>query len=351
MSKYPYTKTFTFDGRKYKVYANSKSELAVKVAMRRRDLEEGKRSISKNMLTKDWAKIWVDEYKAPTVSASTLVGVRAILNASILPAVGSMPLKAIRHIHCQRIITAAKDKSRSHMNKLRYYMCDLFDAAIKNHLLIENPAADLDIPKTTAGTHRALTDAERAALLSVCESNPYGLWVLVMLYCGLRPGETERIQGRHIDLKKRLLHVDGTKTTAAKRDVPINEILAGKLAEAKVAPFDYLFKNSADRPINKTNRKRMWESITKDMHIKMGGAHDYGQLKRILPPYAVAADLVPYCLRHTFCTDLQSAGVPINVAKELMGHTSIEMTARVYTHSSADTLENAREKMNIFTIK
>jgi integrase len=145
--------------------------------------------------------------------------------------------------------------------------------------------------------------------------------------------------------------VDGTKSAAAKRDVPINDVLAAQLAAHKVDPFEYLFTNKNGRQINMTNRKRMWESITKDMHIAMGGNTDYGKLKRILPPYVVADDLVPYCLRHTFCTDLQSAGVPINVARELMGHSSIEMTSRIYTHSSAEALENAREKMNIFAAK
>lgn len=46
----------------------------------------------------------------------------------------------------------------------------------------------------------------------------------------------------------------------------------------------------------------------------------------------VAKDLTPYCLRHTFCTDLERAGVPINVAKDLMGHSDIAVTANIYTH-------------------
>lgn len=52
----------------------------------------------------------------------------------------------------------------------------------------------------------------------------------------------------------------------------------------------------------------------------------------------VADDLTPYCLRHTFCTDLQRAGVPINVAKELMGHADIQTTANIYTHRDQGTL-------------
>ena len=41
----------------------------------------------------------------------------------------------------------------------------------------------------------------------------------------------------------------------------------------------------------------------------------------IIPETSVVArDLTPYCLRHTYATDLQTAGVPINIAKEFLGH-------------------------------
>lgn len=61
---------------------------------------------------------------------------------------------------------------------------------------------------------------------------------------------------------------------------------------------------------------------------------------------AVADDLVPYCLRHTYCTDLQSAGVPINVARELMGHSDISITAKIYTHHSEIDFDNAKQLIN-----
>ena len=61
--------------------------------------------------------------------------------------------------------------------------------------------------------------------------------------------------------------------------------------------------------------------------------------------------IVPYCLRHTFCTDLQSAGVPINVAKELMCHANIGITAKIYTHHSEISFDNAREMINKFAEK
>jgi len=60
----------------------------------------------------------------------------------------------------------------------------------------------------------------------------------------------------------------------------------------------------------------------------------------------VADDFVPYCLRHTYCTDLQAKGVPINIAKYLMGHSDIKVTASIYTHMTEQTIDDAARLIN-----
>lgn len=51
-------------------------------------------------------------------------------------------------------------------------------------------------------------------------------------------------------------------------------------------------------------------------------------------------DLTAYCLRHTYCTNLQKQGVDIRTAQYLMGHSSIQMTAKIYTHIGIEQLSN-----------
>lgn len=58
----------------------------------------------------------------------------------------------------------------------------------------------------------------------------------------------------------------------------------------------------------------------------------------------MADDLTPYCLRHTYATDLQSAGVPLNVAKDLLDHQSIAMTSQINTHLPVDAFAEASLK-------
>ena len=45
-----------------------------------------------------------------------------------------------------------------------------------------------------------------------------------------------------------------------------------------------------------------------------------------------------HCLRHTFCSRLVMAGVPLKTAQDLMGHKTIQMTAR-YAHPRARSSE------------
>ena len=89
-------------------------------------------------------------------------------------------------------------------------------------------------------------------------------------------------------------------------------------------------------------QRSMWRSIKRDMDIRNGAI----LYRNAIVTSTLAEDFTPYCLRHTYCTDLQAAGVPINVAKELMGHSDISVTSRIYTHSSAEATQSAAAKIN-----
>lgn len=55
----------------------------------------------------------------------------------------------------------------------------------------------------------------------------------------------------------------------------------------------------------------------------------------------LASDWVPYDLRHTYCTDLQRAGIDIRTAQKLMGHANISITADIYTHVDEEQILDA----------
>lgn len=98
-----------------------------------------------------------------------------------------------------------------------------------------------------------------------------------------------------------------------------------------------------------TTLGNMWNDFKTELDIMMGAKYeDRGQRKKkYIVLSVVAEDLVPYCLRHTYCTDLEAAGVPINVAARLMGHANIQLTSKIYTHRSEVAFESAATAIHL----
>lgn len=57
----------------------------------------------------------------------------------------------------------------------------------------------------------------------------------------------------------------------------------------------------------------------------------------------------PYTLRHTFGTRFIENGGDIYVLKEIMGHSSLEITAKNYVHTRPTTLVEAARQIDVFT--
>lgn len=56
--------------------------------------------------------------------------------------------------------------------------------------------------------------------------------------------------------------------------------------------------------------------------------------------------LTPHCCRHTYVTQLQAKGVPLETIAKLAGHSDVETTG-LYLHLSEATLAQAVEVLNV----
>ena len=343
-------KTFYFEGKRYYIYGHTEAEAMEKMVRRKLELEEGKNRITKNTLVSAWFEEWLLTYKIPAISDEWAKTLKLVGESVIVAQIGNLRLKDVKPLHLQRILNSKADMSQSYIKLIYTIMSDLFRTAKRNGLLYDNPTEGLTLPKgREPKQRRAITEKERKYILQTCDRHRAGLFYRIMLYCGLRPAEVAALQWRNIDLKGRALTVDcalkpdgsigAPKSKAGYRKVPIPAPLLEKLTELEHgSPFDYVCTNASGGRLTKSSLKQQWSSFRRQLNIEMGCQTFRGEL---VPPYPVADDLVPYCLRHTYCTDLQAAGVPINVARELMGHSDISITSRIYTHSSDESFEDA----------
>lgn len=327
-------KTARYNGKKYEATGKTELEAMTKLAEKLAAAKRGEETVSGAMTVNAWYKQWLDLYKRPKgLTEKSLKMYDEKYNGYIRPAVGHMKLRDVKDVHLQKVLNTQAGKSASHVKKLRMVMMEMFKRARQSRLIPYDPAELLELPNYTEGKRRSITEEERAAILAVAETHRAGLWVLTLLYTGMRPGETAALNWADVDFDRNEIHVHaakesgtraikGPKTESGVRDIPIHADLLPRLQAARGKPFEPVFPTRDGTVQNESAQRRAWNSFRKE-------------LEKITH---VASDLTPYCLRHTFCTDLQRAGVPLNVAKELMGHSDIQMTANIYTHRDTETL-------------
>lgn len=355
MSKYHYVrKSITWDGHRYEVRGKTEMEAVERLSELLTSLQEGRVLRSGDTLVDIWYQEWKRVYKAPAdLTRKSLQLYDEKYRKYISPAIGTLPLRDVHDVQLQSILNDQRGMSFSHVTKLRMVMQEMFRQAYRSRLIAFDPSVGLRLPKNVKRSFRSITEEERAHILEVAKYHPSGLWVLLILYSGLRPGEAAALQWKDIDFDRNEIHVykaveSGSnhiktpKTPAGIRDIPMRSELRRLLWQAKGEPFSLLFPTKRGTVRNSSGIWKQWQSFAKELDLHMGAQEENGEIAH----HAIAPDLTLYCLRHTFCTDLQRAGVAINIAKELMGHSSIAVTADIYTHRDQAILHSNISKLD-----
>lgn len=142
---------------------------------------------------------------------------------------------------------------------------------------------------------------------------------------GMRAGEVCRLRWRHIDIPRRLLLLEGTKTGLSTR--PLSQRAVDALTRISWARFD-----SRPRPDDLVCPTSTGTEI---MRVNLTGA--WGRLRRRID----GASTVPlHGLRHGVATSLLESGARLEDAQRVLGHASIATTAR-YVHDSTDRAREA----------
>jgi integrase len=333
--KYEYDTTFTYLGRRYRVRAHSLEELYTKKANKLRDLKENVIVYDSHISVDVWADRAFDTYKHGVKGVDDM---KRRYKKHISPFIGAKQLGQVRSVECQTILNNSAGMSFSHVNKLRQEMSFIFEKAVDNQMIPVNPAKKLTLPECSRGERRSITGREREHLYKVYEKDPTYLLFIIMLECGCRPEEAINLVGKDIDRKDRLLHIRGTKTKNSDRYVPIPKSLFDVISGKK--GFMPIAVNRCGNKHTESSYNRLVAHLKRDINISMGCKVYRNAL---VPPFPLADDFVPYCLRHTYCTDLCKAGVDIRTAQKLMGHANISITADIYTHVDLEDVKSAGE--------
>lgn len=83
--------------------------------------------------------------------------------------------------------------------------------------------------------------------------------------------------------------------------------------------------------MSRTSFRKMWESIIKKTKATANDLF-FCEQKTLNEYMDRTIAFTPHTFRHTYATNLYYAGIDIKRCQYLLGHSSIEMTLKIYTH-------------------
>ena len=330
--RYEHRYTETYKDTRIDIRAHTKKELADKIKKRKEQID--RQTIDGDICLADFCTVYIDTYKRNTVSASWYADLCRYRDR-LVDAVGNKPVGKIKPIEVQAYLNSCAGLADSTIKKIYDFTNRVFQEAKKNGAT--RYVFDLTRPKgSPESAGRSLTPAEEKALLKIIQGHRSEIFISIMYYCGLRPSEVSALQWKDIDLEHNIISVykavktDGTigdpKSPSGVREVPIPIKLSTLLKKHRKTPFSPVCVQRNGYH-TKWSVRRMWADVKKQVEAEL------------VRPF----DARLYDIRHTYCTNLEKAGVPINIASRLMGHSNIAITSKIYTHASDEALEIARK--------
>ncbi len=217
----------------------------------------------------------------------------------------------------QNLLQALKESGLSArtINWQRQSISAFLSWAVRRNRLRHNPL--LSIPrqnerKDVRRKRRALTPEELSRLFDVVSVHGRRPFYAAAYFAGLRRSEIGKLAWGDLDFDSKTLTVRDGKAKGRVDVIPLHDALAADLLSMRPTSCHPSARVFATIP---TNRRRKADFLR-------AGISTEDEAGRV-------ADL--HSLRVTLATDLARAGVPVQVAKAMMRHSTVDLTLRVYT--------------------
>jgi len=315
---------------------------------------------------KEWHDRWWPTIEASDRAPNTIAQYETVLRLHVLPHFARRRLGDLRRIDFEEWLTELRSAKRcdvcaiqlsedermkdykwpaeglssSTLHAARTAAGMALASAVDSGVIPANPIRGLRLIQGTSRTQQALT-AEQVEALAKAIDPWWRPLVLVLAYCGIRPGEAAALRLRHLDDLGRLT-IEGaatehrgrftegdTKTRRARVvQVPssvLKELRAHIRIHGPSDPEAPIFVSLAGDRFRLSNwRQRVWFPAVS---------------KSKMPDWAT-----PYTLRHTAASLMAQQGVPVTTAAAALGHDPA-VFLRTYAHLYPGDLSSAAKAM------
>jgi len=292
---------------------------------------------------REYTRRWRSTYKQGK-AANTEVFLDSKQNI-LLRWFGEMNIEDIRPDDVQAFLNERASKYKRATVKADWALLkEILSSAVNDDIIAKNPAKDHRIhnPAEEGSGTKALTreqiTAIQKAIPTLKDLNERCL-IALLAYTSMRREEVLGLRWEHVDFEAKKLTIceavvhpvnapvsKTTKTKSSQREFPMGKALCDLLR-----PFrrekGYVISGKDGKAISSVEYNRLWKSLSS--HIELYG-------------------MTAINFRTTFATMAVASGVDIRTAQSLMGHSTPEMTLKVYTKKEESRLPAAVKQLEEF---
>ncbi len=325
--------------------------------------------VNEYIILDEWFVKFIDIHKYGIICENTKAYYQSVYRKHISPYLGKFRLNEITHLQVKGLIKTLEQKGLQFetQNKVRILLKDMFNKAQMDNLYIgNNPARSIKLVRNEKIERKVLSKEEQETFLNCSLGTFYHELFVVMINTGMRVGEITALMRSDIDFEnntisvtksllyqklegdeKKEFHLGKTKTKSSVRSIPMNEqcrealqkqILRKEIVKKREIKDideefkDLLFVTKFNTPIN--------DVIVSDA------------IKRIINEINLSKDdlekmecFSSHTFRHTFATNALEAGVAMRVVQEWLGHSTMQMTANLYSHVTKEFSQSEIKKI------
>lgn len=293
-----------------------------------------------------FAAIWIANKESKGLKPSSVLGYQELLRTRVGPKWNSVPVGqiTIETVDSWTRSMVAEGLSPSRIHKCQLVVRQVLDIAVNQRAIGRNPIVTKAIhrPRGRKPDPRAFTPEEAKALIAALPER-YHLVTEFLCFTGLRMGEVISLKVSDLNFGSREVKISRASVMVAgeliedlpksgkTRKVPLTSALVEKLRAhtAEMRRTDWLFQGLDGSQILADTYRDLFKAATTSIG---------------------RPDMTPHNLRDTYASWAISAGVPLPIVSESLGHANASITLNFYAaffQTDYDKLRDALSKITI----
>ncbi|MDQ3964692.1 MAG: site-specific integrase [Actinomycetota bacterium] len=291
---------------------------------------------------------WLDVSKQ-RVKPRTHFRYAQLVRLHVKPALGTAQLTKLRPLHIEELYGALRERGLSGTTVLQIHrvLHAALAQAVRWQLLDRNPADAVTAPRKAAREAASLSAKEIPKLLEEVQGTSVELPTLIALGTGMRLGEVLGLRRQDVDLDAATARVRQTLQITMEFDTPKSH------RSSRTLSMPVFLVETLRRQRKAQNERRLmlgecWHEL--DLICDRGDGLPLrpDTVSKQFRTIAKAAGLPIsfHGLRHTHASLMLAAGTDLKVTSARLGHSSISITADLYTHVASEQDRKAADALD-----